>query len=77
MNDMSGSIEGDFVKLQSSVRLIGDSIIYTFTGTVSGDKMTGDLFMGEYRSAKFTATKNNKPASKKRIFVPSGAPLAS
>lgn len=76
-NDMSGSIEGDFVKLQSAVRLTGDSIIYTFTGNVSGDKMSGDLFMGEYRSAKFTATKNNKPASKKKIFVPSGAPLAS
>lgn len=77
VNDMSGSIEGDMVKLQSSVRLIGDSIIYTFTGKVSGDQMSGNLFMGEYRSAKFTATKNNKPAPKKPIFVPSGAPLAS
>ena len=76
-NDMSGSIEGDFVKLQSSVRMTGDSIIYTFTGNLSGDKISGDLFMGEYRSAKFTATKNNKPASKKKIFVPSGAPLSS
>ena len=77
VNDMAGSIEGDMVKLQSSVRLIGDSIIYTFTGKVSGDKLTGEIFMGEYRSAKFTATKNNKPPSKKPIFVPSGAPLAS
>jgi hypothetical protein len=77
VNDMSGSTEGDMVTLQSSVRLIGDSIIYTFTGTVSGDKMSGNLFMGEYRSAKFTATKNKKPAPKKPIFVPSGAPLAS
>ena len=77
VNDMAGSIEGDMVKLQSSVRLIGDSIIYTFTGTLSGDKLSGNLFMGEYRSAKFTATKNNKPASKKPVFVPSGAPLSS
>ncbi len=77
INDMNGSIEGDMVKLQSSVRLIGDSIIYTFTGKVSDDKISGNLFMGEYRSAKFTATKNNKPAPKKPIFVPSGAPLAS
>ncbi len=77
LNDMTGSIEGDMVKLQSSVRLIGDSIIYTFTGKVSGDQMSGNLFMGEYRSAKFTATKNKKPAPKKPIFVPSGAPLAS
>jgi hypothetical protein len=77
VNDMAGSIEGDMVKLQSSVRLIGDSIIYTFTGTLSGDKLSGNLFMGEYRSAKFTATKNNKPAPKKAVFVPSGAPLSS
>lgn len=77
VNDMAGSIEGDTVKLQSSVRLIGDSIIYTFTGTLSGDKLSGNLFMGEYRSAKFIATKNNKPASKKAVFVPSGAPLSS
>lgn len=77
VNDMVGSVDGDQVKLQSSVRLIGDSITYSFTGTVSGDKLTGDIFMGEYRRAKFTATKNNKPAPKAPIFVPSGAPLAS
>lgn len=77
VNDMAGSIEGDSVKLQSSVRLIGDSIIYTFTGSLSGNTITGNLFMGEYRSAKFTATKNTKPAPKKPVFVPSGAPLAS
>ncbi len=77
VNDMVGSVEGDSVKLQSSVRLIGDSIIYTFTGNISGDTITGNLFMGEYRSAKFSATKNNKPAPKKPVFVPSGAPLAS
>ena len=77
MNDMAGSIEGDMVILQSSVRIIGDSIVYTFNGTLSGGIISGNLFMGEYRSAKFTATKNNKPASKKAIFVPSGAPLSS
>jgi len=77
VNDMVGSVEGDSVKLQSSVRLVGDSIIYTFTGNISGDTITGNLFMGEYRSAKFSATKNNKPAPKKPVFVPSGAPLAS
>ena len=77
VNDIVGSVEGDSVKLQSSVRLIADSIIYTFTGNISGNTITGNLFMGEYRSAKFSATKNNKPAPKKPVFVPSGAPLAS
>jgi D-glucosaminate-6-phosphate ammonia-lyase len=78
MNDLVGSIEGDQVKLRSAVnKVVGDSIIYTFTGTVSGDKINGSLFMGEYRSAKFSATKNTKAAPKQEIFVPSGAPLSS
>jgi len=77
VNEMVGSIEGDQVKLRSSVRIVGDSIIYTFTGTVKGDQFTGEIFMGEYRSAKFSATRDNKPAPKEPIFVPSGAPLAS
>jgi len=76
-NAMVGSIEGDQVTLSSSVRLVGDSISYTFTGTVSGDKLSGEIFMGEYRSAKFSAVKDNKPAPKVPIFVPSGAPLSS
>lgn len=77
VNDMTGTIEGSEVKLQSSIKLIGDSVIYTFTGTLSGDKLSGEIFMGEYRSAKFTAVKNTSAAPKKKIFVPSGAPLAS
>lgn len=77
VNDMTGTIEGNEVKLQSSIRLIGDSVIYTFTGNLSGDQLTGEIFMGEYRSAKFTAKRNTKTAPKKKIFVPSGAPLAS
>jgi len=77
VNAMVGSVEGDQIKLSSSVRLVGDSITYTFSGTVSGDKLSGDIFMGEYRSAKFSAIKDNKPAPKVPIFVPSGAPLSS
>lgn len=77
VNDMTGTIEGSEVKLQSSIKLIGDSVIYTFTGTLSGDKLSGEIFMGEYRSAKFTAVRNTSAAPKKKIFVPSGAPLAS
>jgi D-glucosaminate-6-phosphate ammonia-lyase len=77
VNDMIGSIEGDQVKLRSSVRIVGDSITYTFTGTVKGDQLSGDLFMGEYRSAKFSALRDTKPMPKEPIFVPSGAPLAS
>jgi hypothetical protein len=74
---MTGSIEGDQVKLRSAFRIPGDSITYTFTGIMSGDKISGDLFMGEYRGAKFSAVKDTRPAPKTPIFVPSGAPLSS
>ncbi|HQT22652.1 MAG: selenocysteine synthase [Sphingobacteriales bacterium 17-39-43] len=77
VSDLSGSIEGNQIRLQSSLRLIGDHVPYTFTGTVSGDQMTGSIFMGEYRSAKFTAIRDKKMGPKQKIFVPSGAPLAS
>jgi hypothetical protein len=50
---------------------------YTFTGTVTGDQMTGSVFMGEYRSAQFTALRDKKASPKQKIFVPSGAPLSS
>ena len=77
VSDLSGSIEGNQIRLQSALRLIGDHVPYTFTGTVTGDQMTGSIFMGEYRSAKFTAVRDKKASPKKKIFVPSGAPLAS
>ena len=75
--DLSGSIEGDQIRLQSALRLIGDHVPYTFTGTASGDQITGSIFMGEYRSAKFTALRDKKAGPKQKIFVPSGAPLSS
>lgn len=77
VNDMTGTIEGNDVKLQSSIKLIGDSVIYTFIGNLSGNELSGEIFMGEYRSARFTAKRNTDTAPKKKIFVPSGAPLAS
>jgi D-glucosaminate-6-phosphate ammonia-lyase len=77
LNNLTGTIEGDKVKLRSMVEIPGDTIIYTFTGTITGNTISGNLFMGEYRSASFTAVKDTKPVIKKQIFVPSGAPLAS
>ncbi len=77
VKNMQGTIEGDQVKLQSSAPIVGDSIIYIFLGTVDGESISGDLFMGEYRNAKFTARKDPKPDRIDPIIVPSGAPLAS
>ena len=58
--DAYGSIEGDTVRVGSFVgeQQHGDSLSYRFTGTVSGDSMSGDLDLGEYRSAKWSAKRH-------------------
>jgi L-seryl-tRNA(Ser) seleniumtransferase len=56
--DLSGSIDGDTVRLRSSItEAHGDSLGYTFTGKVSGDTLSGTLDMGEYLTATYTATR--------------------
>ncbi|MES3017053.1 MAG: aminotransferase class V-fold PLP-dependent enzyme [Bacteroidota bacterium] len=78
VREMSGSLEGNQLTFQSSVpNLVADSISYIFTGTATGDTMTGKIFMGEYRNATFTAMRDNKPSAKRPIKVPKGPPLSS
>jgi seryl-tRNA(Sec) selenium transferase len=65
---MRGTIEGHEVKLQSN---------YIFSGTLSGDTMAGDVHMGEYLTAKFTATRHDYPDARVPVVVPKGPPLAT
>jgi L-seryl-tRNA(Ser) seleniumtransferase len=55
--ELTGTIDGDSVSIRSSVdeTVIGNSLSFTFTGRVSGDTMSGDLDMGEYLSARWSA----------------------
>jgi D-glucosaminate-6-phosphate ammonia-lyase len=78
--DAYGTIDGNQIKLRSmtSERGSGDSISYTFSGTVSGDSISGPIHMGEYLTAKYTAKRHNYPAGRAgTILVPSGPPLAN
>ena len=68
-NDVGGTHQGDFVARDvvgtisgSDVRLrsnyggqSGDSLSFTFTGKASRDEMSGDLDMGEYLTARWSA----------------------
>ena len=65
VRDVFGTIEGDQVKLRStsSERGTGDSVSFIFSGTVSGDSISGPIHMGEYLTAKFTAKRHQYPAS--------------
>lgn len=53
--DVTGTVDGDAVRLRSAYGENGDSINYTFSGTVAGDDMGGTLEMGEYLGAAWTA----------------------
>lgn len=53
--ELEGHIDGSTVRLRSVLPYEGSSLRYTFDGTVSGDRMTGELDLGEYPSARWTA----------------------
>ncbi|HEY4290295.1 MAG TPA: hypothetical protein VGN00_24515 [Puia sp.] len=77
VQDMTGTIEGNAVKLRSSARRPGDHITYLFSGALEGDEIKGEIFLGEYRTANFTATRNKTKGAREPINIPSGPPLAT
>jgi uncharacterized pyridoxal phosphate-dependent enzyme len=53
--DLKGHIDGAEVKFHSAHAADGNTLSYTFTGSVSGDSMSGDVNLGEYGQAKWRA----------------------
>ena len=57
--DLSGMVDGDAVRLRSDFpESNGDALGYTFTGRAGADEMTGEVDMGEYLKARFTAKRH-------------------
>jgi L-seryl-tRNA(Ser) seleniumtransferase len=57
--DASGTIDGDAVLVRSDYpESRGDRLRFTFSGKVAGDTMAGELDMGEYLKASWTATRH-------------------
>jgi hypothetical protein len=77
VRDLVGTIDGDRIVLRSVPTLEGDSLPYIFSGTLSGDSFSGEVHLGEYRTAKFTARKHGSNGKRERILVPGGPPLAT
>ena len=77
LRDMYGIIDGDQIKLSSSERLVADNVPFVFYGKASADKMEGQIYMGEYIAAKFTAIRHDQQQNKRPIRVPKGQPLAT
>jgi D-glucosaminate-6-phosphate ammonia-lyase len=60
--DIKGSIDGSRVELRTTMPCEGTHLTYRFTGTVAGDQMSGDVSLGEYGHARFTARRNSAKA---------------
>ena len=75
--NIAGTLEANQLKLSSTMQRPGDRITFYFSGTVSADKMSGNIHMGEYRTAEFTAVKNTTKPARKKVLVPKGPPLAT
>lgn len=58
--ELTGTVNDDSVMLRSSLaeREVGNALTFTFTGKVAGDTLSGELDMGEYLKAKWTARKH-------------------
>jgi len=58
--DLAGSIDGDTVEMRSMLpeRAIGNALSFTFTGKIDGDTMAGELDMGEYLKARWSAKRH-------------------
>jgi len=75
--EIAGMVEADEVKMRSNYRIPGNHISYWFSGKVSDNTITGSIFLGEYLTAKFTATRRNYRDRRERIVIPGGPPLAT
>ena len=74
---LAGTIDGNQIRFESTVKVIADNINYLFQGTVNGDTMSGDIHLGEYRTATFTAVRSKSKPARKRVQIPAGPPLAT
>jgi L-seryl-tRNA(Ser) seleniumtransferase len=56
--DLQGKLHANQIKFRSSQRIEGQILSYEFNGTVDGDKMGGDVNLGEYGAARWTAQRH-------------------
>lgn len=57
--DLNGEINGGRVRFRSTLPADGNTLSYTFTGTASAQGISGDVLMGEYGLAKWSARRHD------------------
>jgi L-seryl-tRNA(Ser) seleniumtransferase len=77
IQQISGTVEGDHVKLRSAVRQPGDNVSFLFAGKVCGDTISGSIHLGEYLTATFSAQRSQHREPRIPVTIPSGPPLAT
>jgi D-glucosaminate-6-phosphate ammonia-lyase len=75
--NIAGTMEGDLIKIKTQEGEIENRINYTFTGKVSGDSITGTVYMVEYGTVTFSANRYLQKDEHNPIFVPAGPPLST
>jgi seryl-tRNA(Sec) selenium transferase len=75
--NIAGTMEGDTIKIKSQEGEIENRINYTFTGKLSGDSITGSVYMVEYGTVRFSASRYLYKEDHHPIFVPAGPPLST
>ena len=75
--NLMGTIEGDVMRVRNNDNPPGDQLAFTFTGNVSGDTISGTIYMVEYGTASFKATKYKYQENRAPLNVPGGPPLAT
>ncbi len=56
--DLSGSVAGNQVSFRSSQKIQGTRLFFAFSGTVEGEKMSGNVNLGEYGEARWSAERH-------------------
>ncbi|MES3017058.1 MAG: aminotransferase class V-fold PLP-dependent enzyme [Bacteroidota bacterium] len=75
--NLNGTIDGNKIMLRSNIPIVGDTLIFLFSGEASGDTMSGNIHLGEYRTATFTAKRNTAKPARQKVMIPGGPPLAT
>lgn len=64
--DLTGTVRSDHVRFHGLQRIQGQTLSYDFTGTVTGDKMSGQVNLGEYGEAEWSAERHQYRATVQR-----------
>ena len=75
--NIAGTLEGDTLKIKSQEGEVENRINFTFTGKVTGDSISGSVYMVEYGTVRFSASRNAFKEEHNPIFVPAGPPLST